>query len=66
LIELHDLVGVDLTCKSQAGKYAEEFNKKGVPKPVEFIAAYVLELIDRQQRPICGVEKYVPGEYGLL
>ena len=47
----------------QAGKFAEEFNKRGVPKKVEFIAAYVLELIDRADRPICGVERFVPGEY---
>ena len=48
--------------RAQAGKFAEEFNKRGVPKKVEFIAAYVLELIDRPNRPICGVERYVPGE----
>jgi hypothetical protein len=34
-----------------------------VPKTVQFIAAYVMELIDRPNRPICGVERFVPGTY---
>lgn len=30
---------------------------------VDFIAAYIVELTDRPHRPICGVERFVPGEY---
>ena len=52
----------DFSFPTQAGKYAHEFNERKVPKAVEFIAAYVIELIDRPDRPMCGVERYVPGE----
>eukprot|EP00292_Cryptomonas_paramecium_P000506 CAMPEP_0113698706 /NCGR_PEP_ID=MMETSP0038_2-20120614/22866_1 /TAXON_ID=2898 /ORGANISM="Cryptomonas paramecium" /LENGTH=378 /DNA_ID=CAMNT_0000621913 /DNA_START=168 /DNA_END=1300 /DNA_ORIENTATION=+ /assembly_acc=CAM_ASM_000170 len=53
----------DVKMQTEAGRFAEEFNRRGVPKPVEFLAAYVLELVDRPDRPMCGVERFVPGEY---
>jgi elongation factor 2 kinase len=30
---------------------------------VDFLDAYVLELKDRPNTPICAVEKYIQGEY---
>src|SRR5262249_26140453 len=30
---------------------------------VDFLAAFVLELIDRPDKPVCAVERYVEGEY---
>ena len=30
---------------------------------VDFLDAYVLELKDRANTPICAVEKYIQGEY---
>ena len=53
----------DVRMQSEAQKWAERFNERGVPKKVQFIGAYVMELPDRPNRPICGVERYVPGEY---
>jgi len=53
----------DVRMQTEAQKWAHEFNGKNVPKRVEFIAAYVMELIDRPNRPICGVELFVPGQY---
>jgi len=53
----------DVRMQSEAQKWARDFNGRGVPKAVEFIGAYVMELVDRGTRPICGVERYVPGQY---
>jgi hypothetical protein len=53
----------DVRMQSEAQKWARDFNSRGVPKAVEFIGAYVMELVDRGIRPICGVERYVPGQY---
>jgi elongation factor 2 kinase len=46
-----------------ARTYADEYNSLGPPKRVEFILAYVLQLIDRPGRPYFTVERYIPGEY---
>jgi hypothetical protein len=43
--------------------YADFYNAKNPPKKVDFLDAYVLELRDRPQRPICAVEKFIEGEY---
>jgi len=53
----------DVRMQSESQKWAHDFNSRGVPKRVEFIGAYVMELIDRESRPICGVERFVPGQY---
>ncbi len=33
------------------------------PKRVDFLDAYVLELRDRPDKPICAVEKLIEGQY---
>lgn len=53
----------DVRMQSESQKWARDFNSRGVPKRVEFIGAYVMELIDRDSRPSCGVERFVPGQY---
>jgi hypothetical protein len=30
---------------------------------VDFLDAYVLQLIDRPGQPVCAVEKFLPGNY---
>ena len=37
----------DVKMQTEAKKWADEFNKKKVPKKVDFIAAYIVELTDR-------------------
>lgn len=53
----------DVKMQMEAKMYADMYNQCNVPKKVDFLAAYVLELVERQGRPICGVEKYIAGEY---
>jgi hypothetical protein len=37
--------------------YAEAYNKCNPPKNVDFVAAFVLQLLDREGEPLCAVEK---------
>jgi len=46
-----------------AQKFAEQYNIYNPPKPVQFIQAWVLRLIDRPSKPLCGVEAYIAGPY---
>lgn len=46
-----------------ANEFAKHFNKRSVPKKVEFIDAWALELLDRDNQPVCAVEPYLPGVY---
>ena len=46
-----------------AKEWAERFNLYNPPKRVDFIACSVLELTDRPDKPICGVERYISGPY---
>lgn len=41
----------------------QRFNAKNPPKKIDFLAAFVLELVDRPGRPVCAVERFVHGEY---
>lgn len=43
--------------------YAERYNARKPPKKVDFLAAYVLELVEREGEPICGVESFIDGDY---
>lgn len=53
----------DVQMQMEAKMYADMYNATGPPKTVDFLAAYVLELMDRPGKPVCGVEKYIEGEY---
>jgi hypothetical protein len=53
----------DVQMQMEARMWAQKFNERGPPKSVDFIAAYVLELVDRPGKPLCGVEKFIPGTY---
>lgn len=53
----------DVEMQMEARMWAQKFNERGPPKSVDFIAAYVLELVDRPGQPLCGVEKFIPGTY---
>jgi hypothetical protein len=49
--------------QNYAKKFGEKYNLFNPPKKVEFLSAWVLQLIERQGSPLCGVEMYMAGEY---
>jgi len=53
----------DVEMQMEAKMYAELYNATNPPKRVDFLDAYVLELKDRPNTPICAVEMYIDGEY---
>ncbi len=53
----------DVIIQCYAKAYAERYNLYGPPKKVDFVKAYLLELIDRPQRPVCAVERFISGPY---
>ena len=61
--ELTQIYFDDVQMQMEAKMYAEHYNAQKPPKQVDFLDAYVLELKDRSDKPICAVEKYIEGEY---
>lgn len=53
----------DAEMQMYAKQWADRYNKYDPPKRVDFILAYVLELIDREGSPLCCVERFVAGPY---
>lgn len=53
----------DVEMQTEARMWAQRFNEKHPPKAVDFLAAYVLELVDREGQPLCGVETFISGNY---
>ena len=39
------------------------YNSYGPPKKVDFLEAFVLQLVQREGAPLCHVERYIEGEY---
>ncbi len=39
------------------------FNEYHPPKRVDFVMAWILKLEDRAGTPLCGVERYIDGQY---
>lgn len=53
----------DVWMQGVARHFAKSYNKYQIPKKVNFLEAYVLELPQREGGPVCGVEKYIEGDY---
>lgn len=53
----------DVRMQTIAAYFAKKYNSYNPPKLVEFISAYVLELTQREGAPVCGVEKFIKGQY---
>eukprot|EP01089_Gocevia_fonbrunei_P007153 TRINITY_DN18206_c0_g1_i1.p1 TRINITY_DN18206_c0_g1~~TRINITY_DN18206_c0_g1_i1.p1 ORF type:complete len:508 (+),score=55.93 TRINITY_DN18206_c0_g1_i1:150-1526(+) len=53
----------DVEMQMLSREYADSFNSYGPPKQVNFIKAWLIELLDRAGEPICGVERYIEGPY---
>lgn len=53
----------DVRMQATARHFAERYNQCLPPKKVEFIAAFVLQLVQREGSPVCGVERFISGNY---
>jgi len=53
----------DVTTQMYAREYAKKYNIYNPPKKVEFVAAYLLQLVDRPNHPLCAVEQFISGPY---
>jgi elongation factor 2 kinase len=53
----------DVEMQMYAREWADKFNSYNPPKRVEFIQAWLIELVDRPGNPICGVERFIDGPY---
>ena len=52
-----------VTATAEAKMFAQEFNKYKPPKPVDFLAGYVLEFHERSEKPCYHMEAFLEGEY---
>jgi len=53
----------DVVMQHYARAYARKYNSYGPPKPIEFLEAWLVELIDRPGQPLCACEVFVDGAY---
>lgn len=53
----------DVVMQHYARAYARKYNSYGPPKPIEFLQAWLVELVDRPGQPLCACEVFVDGAY---
>jgi len=53
----------DVEMQAHCQHYAAKFNMYDPPQHVQFVKAWVLELIERENKPLVGVERFIEGEY---
>mmetsp|Transcript_25157 Transcript_25157/g.60038 ORF Transcript_25157/g.60038 Transcript_25157/m.60038 type:complete len:365 (+) Transcript_25157:160-1254(+) len=53
----------DVQAQACAKQWAIEYNAQSTPKKVDFIEAFVMELVDRPGRPLIGMEQFVEGVF---
>eukprot|EP00026_Physarum_polycephalum_P005424 Phypoly_transcript_05458.p1 GENE.Phypoly_transcript_05458~~Phypoly_transcript_05458.p1 ORF type:complete len:527 (+),score=99.15 Phypoly_transcript_05458:312-1892(+) len=61
--EDHDIYFIDVEIQMHSKEFARKFNQYNPPKNVDFVMAWLLELIEREGRPLCGVETFIEGPY---
>ena len=61
--ELPQVYYDDVAMQMEAKRYAEKFNDKFGKKVVDFLVAYVAELVERTPRVLVGVEQRIHGNY---
>jgi myosin-heavy-chain kinase len=61
--ELRQVYESDVTMQMLCCRFAEEYNKFNPPKPVNFLMAWLLELVDRPGAPLAGMERFIDGNY---
>lgn len=59
--EANDAVLNDITLQYEAMHWADKFNKMDPPKKIDFIRAYAIEFIDRPEKPMFAVERFIAG-----
>lgn len=53
----------DVKMQSIARQYAKKFNSIEPPQKIKFVKAWVIELVDRNNKPKYGMEKWLKGDY---
>jgi hypothetical protein len=53
----------DVAMQMEAKMWAEKFNKRFGKTVVDFLVAYVAELVERPGKPVIGVEQRIHGNY---
>jgi len=53
----------DVRMQAVAAHFAMKFNKYDPPKKIEFLPAFIMELVQREGSPVCGVERFISGHY---
>lgn len=53
----------DVEMQCLARYIASKFNRCNPPKRVDFLEAFVVELVEREGTPVCGVETFISGSY---
>lgn len=58
-----DIYYEDVRMQAVAAHFANKFNSYNPPKRIEFLTAFILELVQREGSPLCGVERFITGHY---
>jgi len=53
----------DVEMQMQAKEIADRYNRRNPPKPIDFVPAFVYELVDRPNKQICCAEYYIEGKF---
>ena len=53
----------DVEAQAHCAQYAKLFNSYSPPRTVEFVKAWILELTEREGRPLCAIERFISGSY---
>lgn len=53
----------DIEAQVFAQVWATKYNQRNPPKKVRFAPCYVLEMVDKPGRPVCGAEIFIPGKF---
>ena len=53
----------DVQAQACAKMWAMEYNDCGTPKVIDFVPAFVFELVDRPGRPLIGAEEFIEGVF---
>jgi len=56
-----DAVLTDITLQYEAMHWATKYNELQPPKKVDFIRAYAIEFVDRVNKPMFAVERFIAG-----
>ena len=58
-----DVYKDDVVLQLECAAWADKYNKRHPPKPLEFVFVWLVELVDRPGSPLFHVERFIEGEY---